>query len=1058
MKKFFCITLFALFSSTAVVANTPDEDILFNVLKREVGYYYSQLSQDSLPVRFISLNVLNENRVNIFSDTGAALVTEANSRRLKPNIWFDKDNPSKIKNRSDKYDLPFSDDTIAIKEVIWDALDKEYQSVKDARKSEAKKEKKDTLKSSIAFKAEQHYESPLPPLNIDKERWKALLNRVTSVRKEGVSAICTANFICEQHRKYLVSSEGTEIVQNRRSFIINLNVKVKDKKEDISALNKVFFAHNEGELPSEEELKNAITDLIDRADALSKAPLAEAYTGPVLFSGDASGVFFHEVLGHRLEKEDSEFKTMMETRVLPEGFSISCDPTLDNFDGTPIHGGYLFDDEGTKAQKVECIKDGILKSMLRGRWSEKGETESNGHSRAAFGEKASPRQSNFFVETSHPYTEEQLRGMLIQELKNKNKEYGYYIRTVSNGWTTTGTNTNRISSFNVVPIETYRIYADGRPDSLVRGVSFIGTPLTAFSNVKAAGGRYEVSNGRCGSRSGWIPVSLISPMLYVSQMETQCLKTDEEEAPKLSPPEFVPKEQLEGLSDDSVIFKAMADEMTRSMDSLKSDDGMKPYFLDYRIFRTGNAYIHSSLGTCNYLNVNEIKNSGKVIVVVGDSLKTSYNDGLINELPDEVSYNHIRRELWGCTNAKFNSVCDDHKSNDTWRAQEFLDDSIPEWTKIPGRVYTEKSALANYQKDVETLKALADTLSAIFKNYPQLCRTRVGIDFEYEDIYQLNSDGLHARTPLKKVNITSNASFLSPEGELFEEITSFTYYDVDDLPPTDSLMAELERFANKVMRKKAVTLSEELEYIGPVIYENGKALQALYNNLYGQTNIRDYIICSLNWRNRKYDNTYRLLGKKVVCKNISVWQLGNDSVYNGHRMLGYRKYDADGVRPATIELIRKGILMNQLAGRRPSPVTRKSTGNQRMNGSRDYGWYASGTVLRISFDKTMSRKKLIKKLIAMAREQHSEYAYIISDWQGMLRINTKTGEQEEVWLRNGDNPSRLQLMGDIWASKEETADRKESVIHPKTILFPLVELRINASTPRKCERFAKLRH
>ena len=168
MKKIFCITLFAIFSSTAVVANTPDKDILFNVLKREVGYYYSQLSQDSLPVRFISLNVLNENRVNIFSDTGAALVTEANSRRLKPNIWFDKDNPSKIKNRSDKYDLPFSDDTIAIKEVIWDALDKEYQSVKDARKSEAKKEKKDTLKSSIAFKAEQHYESPLPPMNIYK--------------------------------------------------------------------------------------------------------------------------------------------------------------------------------------------------------------------------------------------------------------------------------------------------------------------------------------------------------------------------------------------------------------------------------------------------------------------------------------------------------------------------------------------------------------------------------------------------------------------------------------------------------------------------------------------------------------------------------------------------------------------------------------------------------------------------------------------------------------------------------------------------------------------------
>ena len=1059
MKKFFCITLFALFSSTAVVASTSDEDVLFNVLKREVGYYYSHLSQDSLPVRFISLNVLNENRVNIFSDTGAALVTEANSRRLKPNIWFDKDNPSKIGSYSSKYNLPFSDDTIAIKEVIWEALDKEYRNVIDARKSETKKEKKDTLKSNIEFKVEQYYESPLPPLNIDKERWKALLNRVTSVKKEGVRATCTANFICEQHRKYLVSSEGTEIVQNRRSFIINLNVKVKDEKENTSALNKVFFAHNEGELPSEEELKNAITDLIERSYALSKAPMAEAYTGPVLFSGDASGVFFHEVLGHRLEREDSEFKTMMETRVLPEGFSISCDPTVADFEGTPIHGGFLFDDEGTKARKVECIKDGILKSMLRGRWSEKGETESNGHSRAAFGEKASPRQSNFFVETSHPYTEEQLRGMLIQELKDKNKEYGYYIRTVSNGWTTTGTNTNRISSFNVVPIETYRIYADGRPDSLVRGVSFIGTPLTAFSNVKAAGGRYELSNGRCGSRSGWIPVSLISPMLYVSQMETQCLKSDEKETPKLSQPEFVPKEQLEGLSDDSIIFKAMADEMKRSMDSLKSDDGMKPYFLEYRIFRTGRTFIDSSLGTCNYLKVNEINNHGRVIVVVGDSLKTSYNDGLIIELPGEVSYNHIRRELWDRTNAKFNSVCDDHKSNDTWRAQEFLDDSIPEWSKIPGRVYEEKSALDNYQKDVETLKTLADTLSAVFKNYPQLCKTRIGITLEYEDVYQMNSDGLHARTPIKKVSITSSAGYLAPEGKILDETTSFTYYDVDDLPPTDSLKAAVDRFANKLMRKKVVTLSEELEFIGPVIYENRRACEALYNNLYGHTNIRDYITCSMNMRSRKYDNTYRLLGKKVVCKDISVWQLGNDSVYNGHRMLGYRKYDADGVQPATIELIRKGILINQLAGRSPSPVTRKSTGNQRMNGSSDYGWYASGTVLRISFDKTMSRKKLIKKLIAMAREQHSEYAYIIRDWNGMIRINTKTGKQEEVWLRSGDNPSRLQLMGDIWASKEETANRGlESIIHPKTLLFPLVEMRINTKTPTKCERFAKLRH
>ena len=210
--------------------------------------------------------------------------------------------------------------------------------------------------------------------------------------------------------------------------------------------------------------------------------------------------------------------------VLPAGFNVTCDPTVDSYNGIPLHGGYMYDDEGTKAQRVECIKDGLLRSMLTGRWAESGRVTSNGHGRADAGHKPSPRQSNFIVETDHPYSPQQLREMLIRELKTRNIPYGYYIRSVSNGWTKTSSNERDISSYNVVPLETYKIYADGRPDSLVRGVSFIGTPLAAFSNIKAAGGSYGICNGRCGSISGWIPVSLVAPMLYVSQIETQCIK------------------------------------------------------------------------------------------------------------------------------------------------------------------------------------------------------------------------------------------------------------------------------------------------------------------------------------------------------------------------------------------------------------------------------------------------------------------------------------------------------------------------------------------------------
>ena len=275
--------------------------------------------------------------------------------------------------------------------------------------------------------------------------------------------------------------------------------------------------------------------LAQRTIALSKAPMAEAYSGPVILSGNASAVFFHEVFGHRLERKDSEFASMKGQQVLPSDFSITCNPQQQYSGETPLTGYYQYDDEGSMGKKVECVIDGKMANMLT---CLSQQAATNGHGRSAFGSEAAPRQSNLMVETSHPYTETELRMMLISELKRQNKDYGYYIKTVSNGWTTLRGSAKVASSFNVFPMETYRVYADGRADELVRGVSLIGTPLSAFSNIRAAGGDVEVFNGRCGSGSGWIPVSSRSPMIYVSQIETQVIDHGEGETDTSSRPDF----------------------------------------------------------------------------------------------------------------------------------------------------------------------------------------------------------------------------------------------------------------------------------------------------------------------------------------------------------------------------------------------------------------------------------------------------------------------------------------------------------------------------------------
>ena len=67
----------------------------------------------------------------------------------------------------------------------------------------------------------------------------------------------------------------------------------------------------------------------------------------------------------------------------------------------------------------------------------------------------------------------------------------------------------------------YRVYVDGRPDELVRGVSIVGTPLAAMKRILATSDKSEVFNGECGAESGTVPVSAVAPAMLMSEMETQ---------------------------------------------------------------------------------------------------------------------------------------------------------------------------------------------------------------------------------------------------------------------------------------------------------------------------------------------------------------------------------------------------------------------------------------------------------------------------------------------------------------------------------------------------------
>jgi predicted Zn-dependent protease len=276
-------------------------------------------------------------------------------------------------------------------------------------------------------------------------------------------------------------------------------------------------------------------------EGLLGAPVAEPFVGPAIFSGRAAGVFFHEIFGHRVEghrqKDESEGQTFTRsvgTKVLPDFLSVVFDPTRRKAAGADLNGWYAYDDEGVKARPVTVVENGVLKTFLMSRSPIRGFDRSNGHGRRQPGAEVVSRQSNLIVESARTVPDKRLRQMLVEEIKRQGKPYGLFFRDVTGGFTTTAR--GGLQAFKVMPVVVYRVYADGRPDELVRGADIVGTPLASFAKILATSDTPEVFNGYCGAESGSVPVAAVSPALLVSEIEIEKKAKSQDRPPLLPAP------------------------------------------------------------------------------------------------------------------------------------------------------------------------------------------------------------------------------------------------------------------------------------------------------------------------------------------------------------------------------------------------------------------------------------------------------------------------------------------------------------------------------------------
>lgn len=529
---------------------------LLAALQAELERSMKALSKQDPAAYYMGYTVTETQRVDVSGSNGALLnSSETRNRWLEVSVRtgdYKLDNTHKVGERQMQgggpgVAVPLDDDPEVLRRAIWLETDKQYRAAEEAliKIKTGKEVKVETAEGRAPdFSSEDPHTSIGPQVSIavDRKPWEAKVRAYTKAFRESAAIINSiVTFSAQAQNVFQVTSEGTQLQFGQIRF--RLELFIQGKAPDGMDIDRYYNFDwvDAKDAPDDKGVYAAEATMRKELEGLVAAPINDPTVGPALLTGRAAAVFFHEVFGHRAEghrqkdvTEGQTFSKKVGEQILPTFLSITDDTTMKKLGAQDLLGYYQFDDEGVPAQRVTLVDHGVLKNFEMSRSPLVGFPHSNGHGRRQLGATPVSRQGNLIVQSSKMVTNAELRARLIDLIKTQGKPFGLLIDDIAGGFTFTGR--GQPQAFQVLPLVVYKVFPDGRPDELVRGVDIVGTPLAALTKIVATGDTPEVFNGYCGAESGSVPVAAASPAILTSELEVQKKESSTDRPPILPPP------------------------------------------------------------------------------------------------------------------------------------------------------------------------------------------------------------------------------------------------------------------------------------------------------------------------------------------------------------------------------------------------------------------------------------------------------------------------------------------------------------------------------------------
>ncbi|MEY3386191.1 MAG: hypothetical protein RIR53_1002 [Bacteroidota bacterium] len=440
-----------------------------------------------------------------------------------------------------------------------------------------------------------------------------------------------------------------------------------------------------------------------------------------------------------------------------------------------------------------------------------------------------------------------------------------------------------------------------------------------------------------------------------------------------------------GDFDPRMVFDAMRQEMQRSMSELHLGDLPRPYHMEYLLQVRRSVNMHAVLGTVENIDTGttarltvRVRVGGPVFdntnffdVSLGFFGSSDDEEGFRNRrIPFELTPETLRRELWLASDACFKQAVEIYAKKQSALKNRTRKDTTDDYSLMLGRSVSDLHPPVSV--DLPSLSSLITDLSSIFREYPQIHASRVGIEVIPEETFYISSEGMELHKSEWTTGLEVITSTQAPDGMPLAQTYAAYGRTPTDLPDRATLLREVRRVADVLSRQTNAPIIEA--YSGPVIFE-GQAAGVLLGqhfapNLVAQRPPLSEGGFSTNDRSMAFQNK---IGARVMPEFLSVTATPTKTAFGTRVVAGSYRVDDEGIDAQTVKLVEKGYLKTLLSSRVPTKRIKASNGHQRGGGA----MFGVLDVSNSDRKKGLAEADIKKRLLKLVRDRDLPYGIIV---------------------------------------------------------------------------------